>query len=209
MCGRFALDKSLGELCTLFKAGTNLRADDWHGSFNIGATMSVPVLIKDRIGMAQWGFPVQSKPVFNARSETVAQKQTFQDSWHRLRRCIIPANGFYEWQHDAPKGQRQPYLIFPKDNAMFYFAGLWQKRADCDQVEFTILTKQANEHIESIHPRMPVILGLGQCEEWFAADSNTAHDIIGQANPVIDFYKVDPRVGNIRNNDAALVQQMA
>lgn len=173
--------------------------------------MPAPVLVKDRIGLGHWGFTVQSKPVFNARSETAANKPSFRDSWSRGRRCVIPADGFYEWQHDAPKGLKQPYFIAPQSGKLCLFGGLWQRvsRDGRDIVEYTILTKEATGDTAHIHPRSPVMFDPSHIYDWFHADNDTAMDMVRHADLPTTIHKVDMRVGNIRNNDADLIKEVA
>lgn len=173
--------------------------------------MTVPLLVKDRIGLAQWGFTVQSKPVFNARSETVADKPSFRESWTQSRRCLIPADGFYEWQHDDEKGRKQPYFIKPSSGDLCLFGGLWQrvKRNGVNVIEFTVLTKDAEGDMAHIHPRTPVMFDASQAADWFAADPEFAMGMVQRAHTDTVIHKVDCRVGNIRNNDAALPEPVS
>jgi putative SOS response-associated peptidase YedK len=126
----------------------------------------------------RWGFvPHWSKDqnlgyrLINARAETVSKKRAFRDSLND-RRCIIPADGFYEWKH-LPGG-KQPYLIRLTGGSPFGFAGLWDRWAEPNGTThrtFTILTTSANSLIRPVHPRMPVILDRSQREEWLEIGS--------------------------------------
>ena len=185
MCGRFAagprtwaelyelhrgfLD-SLGELS---EDATSLRE-----SYNIKPTQDVGMLHPASDGLhliqARWWFvphwfkdaaPEWKATTFNAKIETANEKPTFRDAW-RHARCLIPANGYYEWT--GPKGQKQPWYITPKMNEPgFFFAGLWSRLRDGTST-CAILTRPAAQEIEELHPRMPVILKGEELAGWLS-----------------------------------------
>ncbi|MEJ2718431.1 MAG: SOS response-associated peptidase [Deltaproteobacteria bacterium] len=123
--------------------------------------------------MLRWGLiPFWAKDIkigyktINARSETAPGKPAFRSAFKK-RRCLIPADGFYEWK--SAKGKREPYLVRLKDEQLFAFAGLWErwKGPDDDVIEScTILTTGANEFLSPIHDRMPVILPARDYHAW-------------------------------------------
>jgi putative SOS response-associated peptidase YedK len=105
--------------------------------------------------------------LINARSETVAEKPSFRSAF-KHRRCLIPASGFYEWQKQGT-GRKQPFFISMRDGELFSFAGLWERWHDPEGEEVqscTIQTTTANEVMQPIHERMPVILGPSAEEQW-------------------------------------------
>jgi putative SOS response-associated peptidase YedK len=109
--------------------------------------------------------------LINGRSETVLQKAAFRDSF-RMRRCLIPADGFYEWKKSGK--ERQPFHFSMKDGALFAFAGLWDrwKSSTGEMLEScSILTTAANDLLEGIHDRMPVILPPRHYRTWLTAPS--------------------------------------
>ena len=159
------------------------------------------------LAMLHWGlipawakYPTIGHKLINARSETAAEKPSFRSAF-RHRRCLIPADGFYEWQRRG--GGRQPWLFGLRDGAPMIFAGLWERwtvpegaaltgslaeRSSGDTVETcTILTTAANETVAEIHGRMPVILAPDAWDAWLAgeqvplspypADDMTAHPV--------------------------------
>tara|TARA_B100001123_G_scaffold263740_1_gene293781 strand:+ start:6603 stop:7190 length:588 start_codon:yes stop_codon:yes gene_type:complete len=143
----------------------------------------VSVIVRDRtltsqVKEMQWGFrthltrKMQSgSGAINARVETVSEKPLFRDSF-RSRRCIVPADGFYEWQSTA--SGRQPYFVQLYDRAAFGFAGLWsQSPNQTGQLihTFTILTTRANTLLSSLHGRMPVILNERDRQAWFNTET--------------------------------------
>lgn len=108
----------------------------------------------------RWGFPMQrSGVIFNARAETIAEKPLFRDDY-RLRRCIVPASGFYEW--DSQSGKR--YLFRRKENEILYMAGIYQEKED--DARFVIITTNACAPVSEVHMRMPLILHAGQAIPW-------------------------------------------
>jgi putative SOS response-associated peptidase YedK len=118
-----------------------------------------------RLEMLKWGLlPFWAKDasisarLINARSETLSEKPAFRAAF-KSRRCLIPSNGFYEWTKN--KGQKQPYLIKLTEGSLFAFAGLWEHWESKDGVDVescTIITTHANELVQPLHDRMPVIL---------------------------------------------------
>ena len=222
MCGRFTNRftwKELHERLDLIGAPLNLRP-----RYNVAPSQDVAVARANDNGrtlaMLRWGLiPSWAKDhaignrLINARSETAAEKPSFRSAF-RHRRCLIPADGFYEWQRRG--GTRQPWLFGLRDNAPMLFAGLWERwtvpegvaltgslaeRSAGDAVETcTILTTAANETVAPVHGRMPVILSPDAWDAWLAgdevplgpcpADAMTAHPVSTHVNrPAND----DPR----------------
>ena len=195
MCGRFKLVASLSDILGTFGAATRLNGGDWQGGFEqMTPGVDCPVLIHGQVGLARWGFvphwaadDKMGPKLKNARSETAHEKPSFRDSWEH-RRCLVPANGFYEWpEGDTAKGQKKPcYFIHDPDYPLFVFAGLWSKwqnpETGTDLVSFTILTKPADGDIASIHSRMPVILRMPDALQWYRADAGVRQALIGGCN---------------------------
>ncbi len=146
---------------------------------------------------------------FNARAEEIAAKPAFREALKK-RRCLVPADAFYEWQKLDPKNKR-PYAIALRDGGPYAFAGLWERwqPKEGEALEtFTILTTDPNALMEPIHNRMPVILEPRDYTRWLDAGD--------PARPPIDLLRPYPaekmrawpvsgRVGNVRNNDAELL----
>lgn len=135
-----------------------------------------------------WGFPhfKGTGVIFNARCETVAEKEMFRSSVLE-RRCVIPSNGFYEWGEaqtslfSTPKrgsAKKTKYLFRLPGEEKLYMAGFWKSFRDRDGTEkkrFVIITTEANESVRDIHDRMPVVLRPDECKQWFAQGVNFAH----------------------------------
>ena len=134
----------------------------------------------------------------------MAEKPAFRESWNRSRRCLVPANGFYEWAKGLNTSVKQPYYIKHKNNDMLLFAGLWSKVDD--QVSFTILTKQADENLSHLHHRSPVMVDENKASEWFLADMNDAQALIRESTTrILQFHKVGSDVGKVANDHAGLI----
>ena len=192
MCGRFTNRftwKELHERLDLVGTPLNLRP-----RYNVAPSQDVAVARATEGGrilsMLRWGMipswardPAIGHKLVNARSETVAEKPSFRSAF-RHRRCLIPADGFYEWQRRG--GTRQPWLFGLRDGAPLVFAGLWERwtvpegaalagslaeRSPGDAVETcTILTAAANETVAPVHGRMPVILPPDSWDAWLSGD---------------------------------------
>jgi putative SOS response-associated peptidase YedK len=177
MCGRYRLAAKQQWLATHF----NLDPDDidWAARWNVAPTQEVATIRhhkkepKRTFVLMRWGTPYWAKDVafgaktINAVSETAAEKPAFRDPL-RMRRCLIPADGFYEWKVIGMK-KKQPYNIGMADGGLFAFAGLWDKwqdRAGRVIESCTILTTEANALLKPIHDRMPVILGPDDYDRW-------------------------------------------
>lgn len=179
MCGRFTLRAPAVRVKSEFGLE---EVPSLEARYNIAPTQSVlavrQIADEREAVMLKWGLiPSWAKDssigakLINARSETVGEKPSFREAFKR-RRCIIPADGFYEWQRTG--GRKQPYYFSLKDGHMFGFAGLWEKwrTPDGESLETcSILTTEANEVLSTVHDRMPVILHTESYELWLDDDA--------------------------------------
>lgn len=168
MCGRFYLDSNKANVAKQFLVEESVETKS---SYNIAPSQNCMVVrIKDQkkeLVKLNWGLvpswaksDVKIKPI-NAKAETIREKPYFRSAFKK-QRCIVPASGFYEWK--GSKGSKQPYCIYPLNDAYFGFAGLWEKN---DELEtFTIITTKANDLMSDIHQRMPVILDVNNYDTW-------------------------------------------
>jgi putative SOS response-associated peptidase YedK len=175
MCGRFALRVSAEDLIKIFRL---LQVFKLEPRYNIAPTQPVAAVrqvdSQRELAFLHWGLiPSWSKDpklgarMINARSETVATKPSFRSSF-KSRRCLIPADGFYEWKQTEKK-TRQPYLIGLKNEEPFAFAGLWEHWGSSDGSVIdscTIITTEANDLLRNLHDRMPVILLEEDYDRW-------------------------------------------
>lgn len=178
MCGRFASSTPPERLAEEFEVE---EVPEMDARYNIAPTQDVLTVRRKPDGrearILKWGLipswakdPSMGARLINARSETVTEKPAFRSAFKK-RRCLIPADGFYEWQ--VTSGPKQPFFIHMRDRHPFGFAGLWERweGEDGRVVEScTILTTEANELMGPIHDRMPVILHPDEYELWLDED---------------------------------------
>jgi putative SOS response-associated peptidase YedK len=218
MCGRFVQFSSLRTLETHFPIDSI--AGDVIASYNVAPTQEVLAIIHQngcRLEKLRWGLvPSWSKDLsgasrlINARAETAAQKPSFRTAFKR-RRCLIMADGFYEWQ--GKKGSKQPYFFTLPSSRPFAFGGLWETwksndAADDDPVykSCTILTTAASESVRGVHHRMPVILQPEAYEDWLDPEIHDADRLAAvlQNHLVrkMQYYPVSKLVNRVQNNTA-------
>jgi putative SOS response-associated peptidase YedK len=171
MCGRYQLSSQPKDVQLHFNVGSPVV---FKQSYNITPSSYCPIVRlnneKNEVALCYWGLiPSWAKdkkitPI-NAKAETIREKPFFRMAY-RHHRCIIPANGFYEWQ--GTKGHKQAFYFYPEGSDFFGFAGLWEiwERPDGVIESFTIITTEANSIMAPIHERMPVILNHQDYAEW-------------------------------------------
>jgi putative SOS response-associated peptidase YedK len=185
MCGRFTLFSSPRELQRFF--GTPPPSFEILPNYNVAPTQDIPVIIQHEDGRhikkRHWGLvPVWAKEkaiackMINARVETITSKPAFRAAI-KQRRCLIPANGFYEWSGKA--GNKQPYYFHSASGEPLAFAGLWEVWMDKDAVpepspykSCTIITTDASDSVRDVHDRMPLILKPEAYDEWLNLETN-------------------------------------
>ena len=208
MCGRFVLHSDKHRLADHY--GLASVPSSYNVSYNIAPSAQVPVVRLDadkEAALCHWGFiphwvkePVL-KPI-NARAETLTEKPYFRDAFRR-RRCLIPANGYYEWR--AENGRKQPFFIRMAGSDLFSFAGLWSswQGPDGPVESYAIITTKAKEELLDIHDRMPVIIAPDDYDAWLDAG---AQDLPGPCAARLEAYPVSSRVNNPRNQEESLIQ---
>jgi putative SOS response-associated peptidase YedK len=204
--------------------------------YNIAPTQDILVVRNDptdgrrRADMMRWGLipswskdpkPGSGPPMINARSETLAEKPMFRSAVRR-RRCLIPADGFYEWQQatSGPRGKKQPYFIHRPDDGPFAFAGLWEtwtrpseSASDADRLTIescTIVTTEANAALSELHERMPVVLAPCDYDTWLdpkAEDPQTLkHLMVPCGEDELVTEPVGTHVNRVANDDPRCVE---
>ena len=217
MCSRYSLHTQQQTLEQYFKIP--FKDTSFHPRYNIAPFQKV-LCIRDgnsaTLEYLTWGIKMEGSGggVINARSETVASKPLFSTAF-RTQRCLIIADGFYEWQVRA-KGPKQPYRICREDGSLFAFAGLWETWGDGGEDELltcTIVTTEANRSLGKIHQRMPVILGEGDFSVWLDTtydDSQALHKMLIPAiEGLLVAYPVSMLVNNVRNDRAACIAPLS
>jgi len=228
MCGRSSLSKNEKELEKRF--GATFYSDELFKynplpNYNVAPSHFLPVITNEDISRfrpVRWGLiPSWAKDekigykMINARIETLFEKSSFKQAVQK-RRCIVPADGFYEWKKSkGPDGKikKQPYLIKTTDQEIFGMAAIWERWKNPEGqtlFSFSIITQPPNELMQDIHNRMPAILTKDQEALWLSDDVSPEAlvDMI-QPYPSEDMkaYLVSPKVGNVRNNSADLIEE--
>jgi putative SOS response-associated peptidase YedK len=218
MCGRYSLNKSKIQLEERFQAEM---LPDFNPRYNIAPTQLVPVITCQSpkgFSFFYWGITPdfgQNKPVaqklINARAETVKEKISFKNSFEK-RRCIIPADGFFEWKKLGKK-TKIPYRFTLKDDELFAFAGIWEEFETVNgesQHTFLILTTTPNNLVEDVHDRMPVILNRNMEKKWLDSYTSEA-ELLEMMNPYpteqMMSYTVSPLVNSVQNDAPSVIRR--
>lgn len=222
MCGRYALYGPAPRLRERF--GVDFDEIDFRPRYNLAPMQYAPVIREvDRerhVALLRWGLlpswardPAIATRLFNARAETAATKPSFRAAF-KTRRCLIPADGFYEWA-PAATGGKQPHFIHLASGAPMALAGLWEHwsaPAGEEVSTFTILTIDANERLAPIHDRMPVILPPETWSLWLNP-TRTPAQVASLLRPYpsdsMRLWPVAKRIGSSRVDDAALIEPLS
>ena len=220
MCGRYTLFAKREEIIEAFELDEDI--SDYRPSYNIAPGQDVLAIIHDgrqkRAGYLKWGLvPSWAKDekigykMINARSETAHEKLSFKNLMAR-KRCLIVADGFYEWQQTEEK--KQPYRIHSADRKLFAFAGLWDKWEKNGKVVFTctILTKDADAYMRHIHHRRPIILPKDEENIWIKPNGikpSQGKQFLTQVNSEqLNAYPVGTYVNKAMHNDETCIQPL-
>lgn len=225
MCGRYVSATPPDQIAAYFGAEAPEAA--LPPSYNVAPTSDVYAVLSDgsarHVDAFHWGLvprwandaKIGSKMI-NARAETLAEKNAYKAAF-RARRCIIPADGFYEWQQHPTeaKGKKQPYFIHHPDGEPYALAGLWElwRGPQRDQEPLrscTIITTTPNSEMAKIHDRMPVILPSSAWDTWLDRDQHDP-DLLGRLlvpapTRVISMHPVSSEVNNVRHDGPQLTQ---
>jgi putative SOS response-associated peptidase YedK len=221
MCARFTLTAPASRVALLFDLALPLELTP---RYNIAPTQNVLAVRLDEQNQKayawfRWGLVPSwaddltiGQRLLNARCETVGEKPAFRDAI-RKRRCLIAADGYFEWKGE--KGQKQPYFVHLSGREPFAFAGIWERWHDPEDklIETcSILTREANPRMRSLHDRMPVILPAATHARWLdpaikqAAELNDLYDAL--PDDALGLYPVSTKVGNPRNEDPSFVEPL-
>jgi putative SOS response-associated peptidase YedK len=226
MCGRFTSSTQLSFLLERFRAEPS-GVEDHRPSWNVAPASDILVVVAGKDGARQlrelrWGLvprwakdPKSGNRMINMRAETVREKPTWQRTLAQ-KRCIIPIDGFYEWQDQGKGRRKQPFYIAARDEQPLALAGLWATWRDPDSDDelwsCTILTTTANKLMRSVHHRMPVILLPESWDAWLDPDNRDVEQLAALLEPapedLLMLWPVDPAVGNVRNNRPELLEPL-
>lgn len=222
MCGRYASARSVDDIAGAFGIAADdvddgLPAADW----NVAPTKTVPaVLVRDgrlRLTGLRWGLvpswaasPSDGATLFNARIETVTDKPAFREAVRR-RRCLLPADGWYEWAR-LPDGRRVPHFLTTPGDELVVLAGLWESWRDAEGRELrstVVLTGAAPPDLAHVHDRAPVVVESAQWRRWLdpSATESDVRSLLRPTPPgLIRVWPVSDRVGDVRENGPQLTE---
>ncbi|MFF3864842.1 SOS response-associated peptidase [Micromonospora sp. NPDC001898] len=222
MCGRYATTRSAGDLSGLFESYDETD-DRVRSSHNVAPTSAVPMVRLSAEGhralsAGRWGFlppwsrsPGDGARMINARAETVATSRAYAPAFAR-RRCLVPADGWYEWVR-RPEGGRQAYYMTPADASVLALAGIWTtwEGPAGPVLTFSVLTTAAVGELAEVHERMPLLLPRERWASWLGPVDDPAALL---APPAVgwlaglEIRPVGPAVGNVRNDGPELTARV-
>tara|TARA_B100001250_G_scaffold92909_1_gene77371 strand:- start:754 stop:1374 length:621 start_codon:yes stop_codon:yes gene_type:complete len=206
MCGRYVVTNPVSKTKKIVKSA--IKVDDIE-NYNAHPYQNLPVIKKyingNTLENLKWGLiPAWSKkkdfkPLINARLETINEKISFK-KLIKLSRCVIPADGFYEWKREEKN--KTPYYFFRKDKKNIYFAGIYEKN------EFCLITEQARENISQIHHRQPVIINEKDINRYLNIELEGSNFLKECDKPKLDYYEISKDVNKPNNNNISLIQKI-
>lgn len=236
MCGRFTLktdpkliasqfkvnsiailEGCIADLTSPIKPLNQIDSEPFQPNFNVAPTHHIPAIVSHAeekvLASFSWGLvpgwakdPAIGSRMINARSETAAEKPSFRSALVK-RRCIVPADGWYEWQ--GSPGKKTPYYFSPVNESVLGLAGIYEswKQPDGRLLwSAAILTQEAQPDLAYIHDRMPVLLTPELQEAWLNSSTSPLQDVLESApNIEIQAWEVSPAVGNVKNNNPNLM----
>ena len=245
MCGRYASARKREELLAEFRIERDRADESLAPDYNVAPTKQVyavlprgsggggdagPQDVARELRVVRWGLvPYWAKDVkigsrmINARAETVDSKPAYRQAFTR-RRCLLPADGFYEWQQVAGNGKtrKQPYFIHRADGSVLAFAGLYEIWRDKSVPEdhpgawlwtSTIITTQAEDSVGQIHDRMPMVIEPARWTDWLEPANSDKADLLALLAPAtaggLATYPVSTAVNSVRNNGPSLMEPLA
>jgi putative SOS response-associated peptidase YedK len=223
MCGRFTLTADVNKIRESFQ-GVNV-PDQMQPKYNVAPTQPVAVIPNDgknQLDFFVWGLipswakdPNIGSRMINARAETLAEKPAFRSAFRR-RRCLVVADGFYEWRLEGDGKRKTPMYIRLEGGEPFAFAGLWEIWQSPDGSTIpscTIITTEPNTMMASIHNRMPVILPKAAYSQWLAPEEQDPSQLMGLLRPYAEdemaAYPVSRAVNDPRHDAPDCIQPLA
>lgn len=216
MCGRFTNEFTWAELHALYSLSDEIfptvPASNMQPRYNIAPTQDVDFVALDKGGTRElltgrwwlvpfWAKELPKAAMFNARIETVDSSPAFREAF-KTRRCLIPADAYFEWTTSPVDGKKDPWLLHLPQHRGFSFAGIWAHNDNLGVTSCTIITAPAVEHIAHIHGRMPVILEEEAYDDWLSgeAQGDDAKRILldNHLDNQLEFFRVDREVNNSR-----------
>ncbi len=220
MCGRYTLAAGPEYIAEYFQIDGPI--PEFQPCWNITPAGDVPVICQApddgrTCSLMHWGLiPHWAKErnakykMINAKAETLSSRPAYRTAY-KHRRCLIPASGFYEW-HLEQNG-KQPYYIFPKNEDLLAFAGLWEYWEGEHIINScTIITTESNTLLQSIHDRMPVIIGKNNYQDWLDPNNTNTEQLHKLLVPcdknLLDYYRISKAVNNPAHDNPALIDRV-
>jgi len=211
MCGRFssAIKPSDAWLAFLLKW-----PDTLFDNYNVSPASQIGAFVEGSCHAMRWGLvPSWSKEIsskfatFNARIETIDSKPAFRHAWQHNQKCLIPAQGYYEWQTEDEV--KQPYFVRPEKDEPLFFAGIWDECqfGDAPLQSCAIITTESKGGLKDLHSRMPVMLSVDDARQWLNSDDDKSI-LLDASLTALNVYKVDRRVNNSREEGEALIHSV-
>lgn len=229
MCGRYVAATPPEVLVEYFGIEeVKANEDDVPPSWNVAPTRDVFAVAESKsagdkraLGSFRWGLvpswakdPSEGARRINARAETVATAPTFRKAL-QSKRCIVPADAFYEWEKVEGQKRKQPWLIKRADGELLAFAGLWEAWRDVEGKWLrtcAIITTDASGPLTDIHDRCPAILERNEWDVWLDRDVTKPSDVLPLLAPpdpeLLELHRVGPDVGNVKNDDPSLLNSL-
>ena len=206
MCGRFVVTNPVAKTKSIVK--TAIKVEDIE-NYNAHPTQNLPVIKKytngNTLELLKWGIvPSWSKqkdfkPLINARLETIDEKISFKKHI-KLHRCVVVADGFYEWKRESNK--KTPFYFLRDDKKMMFIAGIFEDN------QFCMITEQAAENVNEIHHRQPVILNEKDINSYLNLQLDGSNYLKEANKPILEFYEISKDVNKPTNNNISLIQKI-
>ena len=227
MCGRIISSTPVSVLAEQFLVA-DVRAAERAARYNVAPTDEVLAVATTgggrRLGTLSWGLVPNwataadaGRRLINLRAERLSGRPGFRRALQR-RRCVVPADGFYEWRAGGEGRAKQPYVVRARDGRPLALAGLWDVWRDPDAAgaeplrTCTVLTTEPNELVSTLHDRMPVVLARDACDVWLEPAVTDVDLLVGLLRPcppdVLEMWPVSTAVNSVRNDGAALVEPL-
>ena len=222
MCSRYSLTAPPEAVRAYFAYSDT---PNFPARFNIAPTQPVPVVLRDKEGvrrfrLMRWGLlpafvkdPKKFPTLINARSEEALDKASYRHAM-RYRRCLVPADGFYEWT--GPKGKRRPFLLRPHDAGLIAFAGIYERWRDGkgDEIDtVAILTCPANSTVAPLHDRMPVVVAHDDFDAWLDVKGTTPEALRELLQPapadLFEAIEMDPKINDSKRDEPGIQEPLA
>ena len=222
MCGRYLLTTTPDDLREVFRTMND--TPNWAPTWNMAPTQHGPVVRRHpttgarNLDLLRWGLlphwvrgdPKKVRQPINARAETVQTAPMFRDAF-RARRCIVPIDGFYEWQV-LQGGAKQPHAVARADGAIMALAGVWEgwRSPEGETVRsYAVITTTAVDALGHLHERMPVVLESRDWAAWLGEEDGDPAALLRPSGAVFRVWPVSSRVNSVRNNGPELVEPVA